>query len=73
MATSTSSSRREIFQSCTNLTFARRFFISLEELQDGEDVAHCPSCTLKIRVIYDDDFLEKVMARLSATPAPETE
>ena len=28
-----------------------------EELQNGEEVAHCPSCTLVIRVIYDpEDF-----------------
>jgi hypothetical protein len=31
----------------------------LEELLDGEDIAHCPSCTLKIRIIYDDDYLAK--------------
>jgi len=24
-----------------------------QELQDGEDVARCPSCSLIIRVIYD--------------------
>ncbi len=32
--------------------------ITLEELQDGEDVANCPSCTLRIRVIYDEQALE---------------
>lgn len=34
-----------------------RFTISLEELQDEEDIAHCPSCTLRIRVIYDIEKL----------------
>ncbi|ORX74563.1 zf-CSL-domain-containing protein [Linderina pennispora] len=35
-----------------------RFEISLEELEAGEDVAKCPSCSLIIRVIYDpDEFL----------------
>ena len=30
------------------------FEISLEELWDGEDVAPCPSCSLKIRVLFDE-------------------
>ncbi|VDO00774.1 unnamed protein product [Rodentolepis nana] len=35
-----------------------RFEISKEELQMGEDIAKCPSCSLIIRVIYDpEDFL----------------
>jgi len=34
-----------------------KFTISLEELHDGEDVATCPSCTLRIRVIFDADAL----------------
>ncbi|ORX47427.1 zf-CSL-domain-containing protein [Hesseltinella vesiculosa] len=32
-----------------------KFQIFLEELQDGEDIARCPSCSLIIRVIYDPD------------------
>lgn len=33
------------------------FEITLDELTNGEDLAHCPSCTLIVRVIYDpDDF-----------------
>ena len=34
-----------------------RFIISLEELLDGEDIAPCPSCTLRIRVIFDEESL----------------
>jgi CSL zinc finger len=34
-----------------------KFSISLEELLDGEEIATCPSCTLRIRIIYDDDKL----------------
>lgn len=35
-----------------------KFEITLEELQNGEDVARCPSCSLLIRVIYNlDDFM----------------
>ncbi|OXB54973.1 hypothetical protein ASZ78_012749 [Callipepla squamata] len=30
-----------------------RFLITREELQNGEDVAACPSCSLILRVIYD--------------------
>ncbi|KAJ1431485.1 hypothetical protein B484DRAFT_347227 [Ochromonadaceae sp. CCMP2298] len=41
-----------------------RFVINLEDLHDGEDVAHCPSCTLRIRVIFDEEALP---------PLPETD
>lgn len=34
-----------------------KFSISLEELLDGEEIATCPSCTLRIRIIFDDDKL----------------
>ncbi|KAL7065393.1 hypothetical protein AAHC03_04827 [Spirometra sp. Aus1] len=31
-----------------------------EELENGEDIARCPSCSLMIRVIYDlDTFMNK--------------
>jgi diphthamide biosynthesis protein 3 len=33
------------------------FRITLEELFDGEDIAKCPSCTLRIRVIYEKEDL----------------
>ena len=29
------------------------FEIYLDELHDGEDIAYCPSCSLKVRVIFD--------------------
>ncbi|XP_070553868.1 diphthamide biosynthesis protein 3-like [Ptychodera flava] len=36
-----------------------RFEITREDLENGEEVATCPSCSLIIKVIYDmDDFLE---------------
>ena len=38
-----------------------RFIISLEELLEGEDIAHCPSCTLRIKVIYDIDKLPALL------------
>lgn len=31
-----------------------QFRITLEELWDGEDIARCPSCTLRIMVIYEE-------------------
>jgi len=35
-----------------------RFAITKEELQCGEEVATCPSCSLIVKVIYDpEDFL----------------
>ena len=36
------------------------FQITLEDLENGEDIATCPSCSLIIRVIYDDDSLSAV-------------
>lgn len=32
-----------------------RFFITKDDLMDGEDIATCPSCSLRLRVIYDED------------------
>lgn len=34
-----------------------KFTISLEALYDGEDIATCPSCTLRIEIIYDEENL----------------
>ena len=34
-----------------------KFTITLEELLDGEEIATCPSCTLRIRVIFDQEVL----------------
>ena len=34
-----------------------KFRITLEELWDGEDIAKCPSCTLRISVIYEEEDL----------------
>ena len=31
------------------------FMLTLDEIEIGEDIATCPSCTLRLRVIYDDD------------------
>ena len=35
-----------------------RFVITLNQLLAGEDVAECPSCTLKIRIIFQKDDLQ---------------
>jgi DNA-directed RNA polymerase subunit RPC12/RpoP len=36
------------------------FRITLEELLEGEDIAKCPSCTLRIMVIYDIEDLPEL-------------
>lgn len=36
-----------------------KFFITLDDLMDGEDIAKCPSCSLIIRVVFDADELEE--------------
>lgn len=39
-----------------------RFQVTLDQLQGGEDIAECPSCTLQIRVIYQPEDLETYAA-----------
>jgi len=35
-----------------------RFAITKEDLEAGEEIAECPSCSLIVKVIYDpDDFI----------------
>ena len=34
-----------------------KFRISLADLWDGEDIAPCPSCTLRIEIIYEEEDL----------------
>ena len=37
-----------------------RFSITIEEMQDGEVIARCPSCSLVIRVVYEpEDIFDK--------------
>jgi diphthamide biosynthesis protein 3 len=36
-----------------------KFVITKQELADGEDIARCPSCSLIVRVIYNqEDFID---------------
>ncbi len=46
-----------------------RFILSAEELLCGEDVAPCPSCSLRIRVVFDADTLEDVISAAQAKAA----
>ena len=32
-----------------------QFVITRQELEDGEEIATCPSCSLIVRVVYDGD------------------
>jgi diphthamide biosynthesis protein 3 len=36
-----------------------RFEISIADMRDGEDIARCPSCSLMIRIIFDEVGLTK--------------
>lgn len=40
-----------------------RFEISLADLRDGEDVGVCPSCSLMIKVIFDEVGLALVLGQ----------
>ena len=39
-----------------------KFRISLADLWDGEDIAPCPSCTLRIMIIYEEEDLPPLPA-----------
>ena len=36
-----------------------KFRITLEQLKEGVVIATCPSCSLQIKIISDEDFLEE--------------
>lgn len=36
-----------------------RFEIMLDDLEDGEDVAVCPSCSLMVKVVFEPEDLEE--------------
>ena len=41
------------------------FFISIEDLKQGLNIAECPSCSLKIRVLFDHKkFLQQFNTKL---------
>eukprot|EP00866_Antonospora_locustae_P001572 jgi/Antlo1/1572/2005 len=37
-----------------------QFEISLEELLNGEEIAMCPSCPLIVKVVYEDEDINRV-------------
>ncbi|RPB21363.1 CSL family zinc finger-containing protein [Terfezia boudieri ATCC MYA-4762] len=43
-----------------------RFEISIYDLQDGEDVAVCPSCSLMIKVIFEPEDLQENLEKVPA-------
>ncbi|KAM9766605.1 diphthamide biosynthesis protein 3 [Menidia menidia] len=45
-----------------------RFAITREDLENGEEVATCPSCSLIVRVIYDQELF--VSGEVVEAPAP---
>lgn len=40
------------------------FQITSKELREGNRIARCPSCSLQLKVLIDDDQLEGVMASM---------
>ncbi|RLV96073.1 Diphthamide biosynthesis protein 3 [Spathaspora sp. JA1] len=41
-----------------------RFAVALDDLEDGEDIAVCPSCSLMVRVIFEPEDLEEFREQL---------
>ena len=40
------------------------FFISIDDLKDGFDIAECDSCSLKVKVLYDHKkFMENLVKK----------
>lgn len=35
-----------------------KFRVTISDLMNGEDIAECPSCTLRIKVIFDKEDLQ---------------
>mmetsp|Transcript_27150 Transcript_27150/g.35597 ORF Transcript_27150/g.35597 Transcript_27150/m.35597 type:complete len:94 (-) Transcript_27150:239-520(-) len=48
-----------------------KFEISLEELYEGEDIAHCPSCSLQIKVIFKVENLPPLEDEVPLTQSKE--
>ena len=46
-----------------------KFQLSAEDLLAGEDVAPCPSCSLRIRIVLDPDTLEAYIQGLDGAAA----
>ena len=41
-----------------------KFRITLAQLKEGKTIATCPSCSLQIRIISDQEFLDDFLADL---------
>lgn len=48
-----------------------RFAISREELEAGEEVATCPSCSLIVKVIYNPEDFEPTEDTTHTVTAPQ--
>eukprot|EP01018_Ginkgo_biloba_P007896 Gb_21404 [translate_table: standard] len=49
------------------------FQITKADLQAGEEIARCPSCSLYITVVYNiEDFVDKPQDKKQALPQPKT-
>ena len=44
-----------------------KFRITLEQLKKGTTIATCPSCSLQIRIISDEEFLEEFLEEQGIT------
>ncbi|RPB19104.1 CSL family zinc finger-containing protein [Terfezia boudieri ATCC MYA-4762] len=49
-----------------------RFEISIYDLEDGEDVAVCPSCSLMIKVIFEPEDLQENLKKVPAVMSGAT-
>ena len=45
-----------------------RFRITVEQLKNGENIAVCPSCSLKIEVIYEREDLSDTIVEMGGVP-----
>jgi diphthamide biosynthesis protein 3 len=45
-----------------------RFQIAVEQLSNGEKIATCPSCSLKIEVIFDREDLSDTLVEMGGEP-----
>lgn len=53
------------FSSCCGGQLVRSQ-IMIEELETGEEIARCPSCSLFITVIYDDETIQTYKSQMKS-------
>ena len=64
---SLSLSLSRVFRGLTCTAISSLFLqITIEDLETGEEIARCPSCSLFITVIYDDETIQSYKSQMKS-------